>query len=160
MDDVHGGQEARFPSGAGLGFGKVDMRSPWKGGKHRSGKATWGRRVSGMKGVNKLLGVSKVSSWFPAIVTEVIAFPFDKVLVLVTILTTIQDVFDFVFKFIFNLDWLWGWWSVTIDFIAMSGRKAINVKDRVLAHEWRKAESIGEVTSTFEDFIWAQLSWG
>jgi hypothetical protein len=51
-----------------------------------------------MKGVDKLLRVSKVSSWFPAVVSSIVAFSFDKVLVLVAILTTIKDTFNFIFK--------------------------------------------------------------
>jgi hypothetical protein len=45
--------------------------------------------MSGMEGVNELLRVSKMSGWFPAIVTRVIVLPLDKVFVLVMILTTI-----------------------------------------------------------------------
>jgi hypothetical protein len=113
-----------------------------------------------MEGVNKLLRVSKVSSWSPAIVTRVIALPLDKVLVLVTILTTIQDVFNFIFKLVFDLDWLRRWWRMTIDFIAKPGRETINMEDRMLAYGWWEEESIGEVSSALHNFVGAKLSWG
>jgi hypothetical protein len=136
------------------------VRSPRKGGKGSSRKAMQGRQMSGMEGVNKLLRVSKVSSWFPAIVTRVIALPLDKVLVLVMILTTIQDAFNFIFKLVFDLDWLRRWWHMTIDFIAKPGRETINMEDGMLVHGWWEEESIREVSSALRNFVGAKLSWG
>jgi hypothetical protein len=133
---------------------------PRKGGKDGSGKVTWSRWVGSMKGVNELLGVSKVSSRFPAIMTKIIAFPFDQVLVLVAILTTIQDVFDFIFKLVFNLDWLWRWWCVPINFVTKPRRKVVDMKDWVLVHGWREKESVDKVTCTFSNIVGAKLLWG
>jgi hypothetical protein len=116
--------------------------------------------MSGMEGVNELLRVSKVSGWFPAIVTRVIALSLDKVLVLVTILTTIQGVFNFIFKLVFDLDRLRRWWHMTIDFIAKPRRETIDMKDGMLAHGWWEEESIGEVSSALHNFVGAKLSWG
>jgi hypothetical protein len=91
-----------------------------------------------MKGVDELLRVSKVCSWFPAVVPKIIAFSFDKVLELVAILTTVQDVFDFIFKFVIDLDWLGRWWSVSVYLIAAPWGETVDMKDRVLSHGWRK----------------------
>jgi hypothetical protein len=92
-----------------------------------------------MKGVDELLRVSKVRSWLPAIVSKIIAFPFDKVLELVTILTTIQDVFNFVFEFIIDLNWLWRWRSVSVYFIALPWGEAVDMEDGVLSHgQWKE----------------------
>jgi hypothetical protein len=38
--------------------------------------------------------------------------------------------------------------------------EAVNVKDRMLVHSWREAETIGELTSALEDLVWAELSRG
>ena len=91
-----------------------------------------------MKGVDELLRVSKVRSWFPAIMPKIVAFPFDKVLKLVTILTTIQDVFDFIFKFVIDLNWLQRWRSVSIYFIAPPWGEVVDMEYRVLLHGWWK----------------------
>jgi hypothetical protein len=34
------------------------------------------------------------------------------------------------------------------------------MEDRMLVHSWREAETIGELTSALEDFIWAELPRG
>jgi hypothetical protein len=115
--------------------------------------------VGGVKGVDELLRVSKVCSWLPAIVPRIIAFPFDKVLELITILMTIQDVFDFVFEFIIDLNWLWRWRSAPVYFVAPPWGEAVDMEDRVLSHGWWKEQSIGEITSTFCNFVGAQLLW-
>ena len=91
-----------------------------------------------MKGVDELLRVSKVCSWFPTIVPKIIALPFDQVLELVTILTTVQDVFNFIFEFVIDLNWLWRWWSVSVYLIAAPWGETVDMKDRVLSHGWRK----------------------
>jgi hypothetical protein len=59
--------------------------------------------MGSIKGIYKLLGMSKISSWLPAIVARVVAFPPDKVLVLVAILTTILNTFNFIFQVVINL---------------------------------------------------------
>jgi hypothetical protein len=89
MGDVCGGYEAKFLIRAGWGGGEVLTRLPQESSKGGSREAMQGRQVLSVEGVNKLLRVSKVSSWFPAIMLSIVAFPFDKVLILVVILTTI-----------------------------------------------------------------------
>jgi len=54
--------------------------------------------------IYKLLGVSEVSGWFPTVVSSVVAFPFDEVLILVMVLMTVKDALHLVFKFIVHLD--------------------------------------------------------
>jgi hypothetical protein len=110
------------------------MRLPWESSKDGSREATRCERVLSVEGVNKLLGVSKVSSWFPAVMPSIIALPFDKVLILVAILTTVQDTFNFVFEFVFNLNRFRGWWVLSVDVIAVPWREAVDVEDRVLTH--------------------------
>jgi hypothetical protein len=109
--------------------------------------------VVSIKGIDELLRVSKVSSWFPAVVTGIVAFPFDKVLILVVILTTIQNAFNFIFKFVSNLDQFRGWWSMFIDFITMPWRETINMKDWVLPHGWGEEKLVSKVTCTFNNVI-------
>jgi len=56
-----------------------------------------------MKGLNEVRAVSEVCSRFPTVMSGIVAFPFDEVLILVTILTTVKDALDFILKGIINL---------------------------------------------------------
>jgi hypothetical protein len=111
---------------------------PGKGSEGSSREAAWGRRVLGVEGVNELLRVSKVVSWFPTVVARIIAFPFNKILILITVLTTVENILDFIFKFVIDLDWFRGWWRMSVDFVAMPRGEAVNMEDRMLVHGRRK----------------------
>lgn len=87
-----------------------------------------------MKGVDELLGVSKVCSRFPTIVTLIVSFPLDKVLELVTILTTVEDEFYLVFRFVVDLSWLWRWRCFSIYVVTPPWGEAVDVKHGVLFH--------------------------
>jgi hypothetical protein len=69
----------------------------------------WGRGVFGVEGIYKFLGVSKVSSGFPTIVSRIITMPFDEVLVLIMVLTTVEHTLYFIFEFLINLN-RFRWW--------------------------------------------------
>ena len=87
-----------------------------------------------MKGIYKFLGVSKIGGWFPAIVSNKVALPFDQVLVLVSILTTVKNLFNFIFKVIFNLYWFWWWGGVAVNIIVLPRREMVNVENGMLMH--------------------------
>jgi hypothetical protein len=107
---------------------------PGKCGKHGGSKTAQGRGVFGVEGIYKFLGVSKVSSRFPTIVSCIITAPFDEVLVLVTVLTTVEHTLYFIFKFLINLNRFRWWWVVAIDSVTVPGRETVDVEDWVLAH--------------------------
>ena len=87
-----------------------------------------------MKGVYKFLGVSEIGGWFPAVVSGMVPFPFDQVLVLVLVLTTVKNLFNFILKFVFDLDWIWWWGDVAINVVALPRGEAVDMKNRVLMH--------------------------
>ena len=87
-----------------------------------------------MKIFDKIWGVSEVSGRFPTVVSSIIAFPLNQILVLVTIFAAVENLFDFVFEFIFDLYWLWRFGICAVDIIASPGREAVDVEDRVLMH--------------------------
>jgi len=160
MVDICDGHEAKLPCAAGWGVSVVEAWLPGKGGKGRGSKVTWGRGMCGMKSINKLLGVSKMNSWFPAVVPHVISLPFDKVLILVAVLMTIKDSVNFIFKLVVNLDWFRGWRSKTVDIIASPGRETVDIEDWVLTHARRENKSVSEVTSALSNLVGTKLSWG
>jgi hypothetical protein len=89
-----------------------------------------------MKGIDQFLRMGKVGSGLPAIMPRIVTFPFDKVLVLVTILAAIEYGFDFIFKLVIDRDGLWRRRGVAIDFIAMPWGETVNMEDWVLVHTW------------------------
>jgi len=86
-----------FPIKARSNGGKSQAGLPGKGHEGRGRQATWGRGVLLVKGIDELFRMSKVCSRFPTIVTRIITFPFDKVLILVTVFATVENVFNFIF---------------------------------------------------------------
>ena len=88
----------------------------------------------------------------------IIPFPLDKVLELVTILTAVEDGLNFIFKVVVYFKWRRRWGISAIDVVAQPRGEAIDMEHRMLAHRWGQTESVGEVTSFLDDFIWAQLA--
>jgi hypothetical protein len=87
-----------------------------------------------VEGIYQVSTVSKVSSWFPAIVAMIIASPLDKILELVPIFATIEDLFYFIFKVVINFyRFRWGW-VTTMNFISLPWRESIHMKDGMLSH--------------------------
>ena len=80
------------------------------------------RGMHGMEGFDELLGVSDVCCWFLAVVSHVIAFPFDEILILIMECAAVQDLFNFVFEFVVDLNRLWRWWVLTVNVVAVPGR--------------------------------------
>ena len=74
-----------------------------------------------MEGFDELLGVSDICCWFPAVVSHVVAFPFNEILILITECAAVQDLFDFIFEFVVDLNRFWRWWVLTVDVVAMPG---------------------------------------
>src|SRR6267154_6870458 len=131
--DVHSGVKAYLGR---RGVGIIEVGLPGEVGKCGGRDAARGRGVCSVKGIYKLLGVSKVSGWFPTVVPSVVAFPFDEVLILVTILTTVEDALYLVFKFVVHLYGVWRGWYASVDFVTLLWGKTVNVEDQVLAHRW------------------------
>jgi hypothetical protein len=63
--------------------------------------------MSSMECISEIWVVGKVSSQFPTIKSSIIAFPVNKVLMLVVIFAAIQNLFDFVFRLFIDMD---RWW--------------------------------------------------
>ena len=101
-----------------------------------------------------------MSSRFPAVVSCIIALPFDEVLILIAILTTAKDALNLIFKHIIDLNWGWRQWIKSIDLIAMPWGKMINMKDGVLVHRGWEAKTISKITCVFENVVRAKLSRG
>src|SRR6267154_1655967 len=131
--DVCGGVKAYLGR---RGVSVIEVGLPGEVGKCSGRDAAWGRGVCSVKSVYKLLGVSEVSGWFPTVMPSVVAFPFDEVLMLVTILTTVEDPLHLVFKFVVHLYGVWRGWYVSVDFVTLPRGKTVNVEDRVLVHKW------------------------
>ena len=134
MVDVRGGHKPKFPGLTGWGVSEVESRLPRKGCKGSRKDAVMGRGICSVEVVNKLLAVSKVDSGFLAVMARVVAFPFDKILVLVAILTAVKDAFNFIFKFIIDLNGFWWGWCLSIDFISTLGGEVVNMEDGVPVH--------------------------
>jgi hypothetical protein len=134
------------------------MGLPRESGEERSRQLTWRRRMGSVKSINKIITVGKMSDGFPTVVTIVIAFPLDQILMLIAEVAAVKNIFDFILKFLINLNMCRRGWSLTIDFIFMPGGKSINMEDGVLVHIWRETELICKVTSALKNFIWSKLA--
>jgi len=118
------------------GVSVIEVGLPGEVGKCSGRDAAWGRGVCSVKSVYKLLEVSEVSGWFPTVMPGVVTFPFDEVLMLVTILTTVEDALHLIFKFVVHLYEVWRGWYASVDFVTLPWGKTVNVEDRVLVHKW------------------------
>jgi hypothetical protein len=91
-----------------------------------------------MKGCGQFRRVSKISSRFPAVMALIIAFPFNQILILVTILTTIKDGLDFILIYVVNMIRRRRGGREAIDCVTTPWGKAVYMKGWVLTHRGGK----------------------
>ena len=51
----------------------------------------------GVEVIYKFCAMGQISSWFPGVMSSVIAFPLDQILKLVVVLAAVKNGFNFVF---------------------------------------------------------------